>query len=367
MSDKKEDINVLEIDKYMKTKSINGFIFKWHSPMNEPMRLSGFPWIKEDKVYRRMPLKPPKPLPENVFKLAHHTSGGQVSFATDSARLAIRVCLTGKSGMDHMALTGQCGFDCYISESGRNVFCSVTRFKYNNTIYESLLYNVKDSILRHVTINFPLYQGVKQVLIGLNDEAHLYPPKPYRLNQPIVFYGTSITQGGCASRPGMNYTNIISRKLNMECINFGFSGSGRGEPEVAQMVASIKEPACFVIDYEANAWPGNRLENTLVNFIKILRKTHRSVPVLVVSKIRYANENLISEKLERRLYYREFQRKIVEGFRNKGDKNIHFCDASGFFGDDFDECTVDGVHPTDLGFYRIAESLAPVIKKILNI
>jgi len=180
-----------------------------------------------------------------------------------------------------------------------------------------------------------------------------------------VVYGTSITQGGCACRPGMAYTNILSRRLNLEFINLGFSGNGRGEPEVARIIATLPEPACFVLDYEANCTDPEQLRKTLPEFIRILRAAHPRIPLLVISRIPYAAEDHKPVAHGRRLERRDIQSQCVETFRQAGDSRIFFQDGSNLLGADFDECTVDGSHPTDLGFLRMAEGLEPVFRKIL--
>jgi lysophospholipase L1-like esterase len=219
--------------------------------------------------------------------------------------------------------------------------------------------------MRNITLNFPLYMGVEEVLIGLDAEAEVVPPQEYSLKGPVIFYGTSITQGGCASRPGMAYTNILSRKMNVECINLGFSGNGRGEPELAAIIAQIEKPACIVLDYEANAGAEGVMERTLGNFIQILRKVHPYVPILVVSKIRFAREYYNRELLDNMQCLKQFQWDTVEFLKNKGDNHIYFFDGSTLLGEDFDECTVDGIHPSDLGFSRMAKGLESILTKIL--
>lgn len=163
----------------------------------------------------------------------------------------------------------------------------------------------------------------------------------------------------------MAYTNIISRKLNVECINLGFSGNGKGEPELARIITQIERPGCIVLDYEANCVSQELFYKTMPEFIEILRSVHREIPILLVSKIKYALELIDGEMLKRRLELKEFQFNLVEELKRKGDRFIYFYDGEELLGDSFDECTVDGVHPTDLGFMRMAEKLTPVIEKIL--
>lgn len=341
-------------------------LLKWHAPTKEPFRLAGFAWFRHDRVYRRFPVKPQWPLPEPVDDLANRTAGGQIQFRTDSPKLFVRARLAAPANMNHMPATGQCGFDCYIGPPKQQRYCSTTKYDHTQTSYECMLFDLAPSEMRNVTLNFPLYQGMKEVLVGLTPNARIEAPPPYDDDRPVVVYGTSITQGGCAARPGMAYTNILSRRLNRPFINLGFSGSGKGEPEVARTMAEIPNPACFVLDYEANAWVDGILEKTLAEFIAILRAAHPRTPILVVSKIRYAGELFKEEMLQGRLVRRDFQRQMVEDLRGNGDDRILFFDGADMLGEDFDECTVDGAHPTDLGFRRMAQALEPVLEGILG-
>jgi lysophospholipase L1-like esterase len=218
--------------------------------------------------------------------------------------------------------------------------------------------------MRCFTLNFPLYQGVRGVQIGLMPGAEIQPPPAWVANGRIVIYGTSITQGGCASRPGMAYTNILSRRLNLEVINLGFSGSGKGEPEVVEQVGGVPDPMLFVLDYEANA--GEGLAETLPQAIRILRRRHPAAPILVVSRIAFSSDITHEDWLAARERSRDMQSRLVAGLRDRGDKAVYFQDGSRLLGADFDECTVDGVHPNDVGFARIAGGLEHEIRKILR-
>ena len=179
-----------------------------------------------------------------------------------------------------------------------------------------------------------------------------------------MIYGTSITQGGCVSRPGSVYSNILSRKLDTEFINLGFSGNGKGEPELAHLINQISNTSFIILDYEANA--SETIQNTIDPFIDILRQEHTATPILIMSKIRFAEETDGSETYKQLINNRDFQESLVHKRKRKGDDNIYFLDGSTVLGDDYYECTVDGVHPTDLGSYRIAEALLTRIKQILN-
>jgi len=236
----------------------------------------------------------------------------------------------------------------------------VTRFALHATDYTGELFNDQARQMRGFCLNFPLYNGVNKLSIGLDQESELAAPPAWADDRKIVIYGTSITQGGCASRPGMAYTNMLSRRLNRPVYNYGFSGSGRGEPEVAACLATVKDVSLFMLDYEANCNLPGGLEGTLPVFIDIIREKHPSIPVLIVSRVNYSVDD---ERYEAR---REVQRGEVAKRKMAGDNNIYFLDGSTLLGDDAKECSVDGAHQTDLGFYRMAKNMEPTIRSILG-
>ncbi|HLF36182.1 MAG TPA: SGNH/GDSL hydrolase family protein, partial [Cyclobacteriaceae bacterium] len=229
---------------------------------------------------------------------------------------------------------------------------------------ETELYVAGTKELHNFTINFPLYNGVNSVSVGIDEGAQLLAPPSFRRPGKFVIYGTSITQGGCVSRPGMAYSNILSRKLDAEFVNLGFSGNGRGEPELARLISQVSDIGFIILDYEANA--GESITNSLGPFVDILREKHPTTHILIISKIRYANATDGSQAYKSWMANRDFQKNLVSERNKKGDKRIFFLDGSTILGDDYFECTVDGVHPTDLGSLRIADAIQPVIEKILS-
>ena len=363
------DINNLDSNMTIKISDASGLL--WYAPSEKPFRLAGFNWFEHDKVYRRLPVKPKPALPDGVESLAWCTAGGQIKFQTDSSRIGIKVKLRNPSNMDHMPQTGQSGFDLYVGALGKEHFYSVSRFGLNIAEYNCELFKNDQRKLRNFILNFPLYNGVEDVQVGLDENCCIEAPPAFADERPVVVYGTSITQGGCASKPGACYTNILSRKLNVPFINLGFSGSGKGEPEVAEHIGRIENPAMFILDYEANCGSVEQLNETLPEFVSILRTARPVTPILVVSKIRYGQEALDSkcEKASHTPGYREackqIQLSLVKSRSDAGDKNIHFFDGSTLLGEDYFECSVDGVHPTDMGFFRMAAGLEPAIRKIL--
>jgi lysophospholipase L1-like esterase len=335
----------------------------WLDPREAPFRLSGFEWIQGDNVYRRLPVRPNWEIRDAVDQLANHTAGGQIRFRSNSKKILLKVELREKSGMYHMPATGQSGFDMYVKDGDVMRYQRTTRFPADTIRYQVELLNTDQKQMRDFTLNFPLYNGVNSVLVGIEAQSRIRTPKPFSHPGKIVIYGTSITQGGCVARPGMAYSNILSRKLDVAFVNLGFSGNGRGEPALAHLINQISGTSFIILDYEANA--GKTIVNTLGPFVTILREKHPDTPILIMSKIRYARTPVGSPAYNELMSRRDFQKNLVDNRRSAGDENIYFLDGSEVLGDDYDECTVDGSHPTDLGSARIANALLPAIEDIL--
>ncbi|MEF2244703.1 SGNH/GDSL hydrolase family protein [Paenibacillus sp. IITD108] len=368
METRKEKL-LQQYDRKMRPKAKLEGNIRWYSPMDEPFQIAGFAWFAQERKYRRLPTLPPGAVPEAVEHLANHTAGGQIRFQTDSTSISIRVKLTGKADMAHMPATGQCGVDCYVDSPDTIIprkYGNTTIYDHTQTEYECAFFSNWTATMRNVCLSLPLYQGVEEISIGLDENATLLAAPSYVSDKKVIVYGTSITQGGCASRPGMMYTNILSRRIPLEFLNLGFSGNGKGEPEVAEIIAQIDNPACLVVDYEGNCVSTELFRQTLPEFIKIYREAHPLTPILIVSRIPYAREQLTPHLNEMRMERMQFEKELVKERREQGDLNIYFFEGSKSLGDDdFFESTVDGSHPTDLGFLRMANALEPVLKTLV--
>lgn len=355
-------VNPNQLDPNMAPAPDGGAELQWHSPRDEPFVISGFPWLCSDKVYRRLPVSPDWPLPEAVDRLADSTAGGQIRFRTDSAALAVRVRLAGPPSMDHMPATGQCGFDAYVGSPGEERYWATARPVLGEDSYEVMIGRAAERGEREITLNFPLYQGVVDVQVGLDPDATLTAATPYQLGR-VVVYGTSITQGGCASRPGMAYPAILARRIPAEFVNLGFSGNGKGEPEVARTIAQIDDVAAFVLDYHANVNDPDKLHTTLTDFIPILRERHPETPILVLPRPIMAKEVVEPAATELREACRDALAGVVATVRAAGDLRVEFLDVTDT---DITEGTVDGVHPTDLGFRQLADAIEPALRRLLG-
>lgn len=352
-----------KIDQAMVTKQLKDpDAYDWYNPWDNPFIVHGLYNYKVDRAYCRFPLSSLPLLHEkapSVEILSHHTAGGQILFVTNAERIAVVAKLTGVHDMDHFAATGQCGIDCYMAFPGDELkFSGVTRFQKDSQSYACEIVRMGGTEFKKVVLNLPLYVGLEYLQIGLNRGAQV-STYPVPLAKPFVFYGSSITQGGCATRPGMLYTNILSRKMNREFLNFGFSGSAKGEVEVAYLLSHVPEPAAYVLAYEPNAQEG--IIGTLNPFLDELRRSRKDVPILLISALAYPNEEHISPVREKREKLRKFQDDTVCLRRKNGDKQLFFIDGRELLKDTRDESFVDGVHPTDLGFWQIANALEPIL------
>jgi hypothetical protein len=260
------------------------------------------------------------------------------------------------------------GFDIYLGTGTVKHYYGSTKFKYTDNEYNCVMYGPGEpQKIREFTINFPLYANPEFVKIGLTKGSVIQPPEPWKDPRPIVVYGTSIQQGGCASRPGMGYSNLMSRMMNRPFLNLSFCGCALGEPEMAHLMAEIENPAMFILDYDANAHPDG-LDKTLGNFIDILRAKHPVTPILQISCLPFGCEfKDVPEYTTGRNAHNEIHLRELHRRRNMGDKYIHFVDGASLYGSDASECTVDGCHATDLGFYNIAQRLVPVIERLLTL
>jgi hypothetical protein len=213
--------------------------------------------------------------------------------------------------------------------------------------------------MREYEMFLPLYDGVVDLEVGIDSSSEIRRPAK-KTGRPIVFYGTSITQGGCASRPGMVCTNIISRKLNRECINFGFSGNGRMEQPIAEVLAGINA-SVYVVDCVANMTAA-QIRDSMAPLTEIIRKRRPATPVVFIEGVYNQNSFLDSALLKQ---LTEKNRSLREGYRDllkRGYRNIYYIESGHAIGDDH-EGTVDGVHFTDLGFMRFADFLMADLKR----
>lgn len=336
----------------------------------EKIVIEGLPFIREEKIWRRLRREPDAPLPGGVESLLWCTAGGQLRFAFRGKTLGVRAVLRRKAGgMDHMASTGEGGVDCYVSFSGcEPQYLATARPTPGSDVYESTLIELEEPALVDVTLNLPLYNGINEVSVLLDDDAELLPPLRKREPGRIVVYGGSIDQGGCANRPGMAYTNILSRWMNTEFINLGFSGNGKAEAEVAAEIAKIPGVTAFVINTAGNCPDAAWLQDHMPRFVQILRDVYPETPILIWQLADFVR--LPFKPAERKMFYERLavEEAVVAERKAAGDAHISIARmdyAASFMGHDISrEIAVDGVHPTDLGFMMTAMKLYPLLRDL---
>ncbi len=335
-----------------------GLVF--HNVRNNPFVVYGL--LYENGKFRRMPeavaLEAEKDFdqPEGIARLHAMTAGGRVRFITDSPFIAIHAKMGEVGRMNHFALTGSAGFDMYVRMEDEERYIK-TFVPYDLVDHYESIHEFDTPQMREITIHFPPYSEVCELYIGLLDGCTLTEPRPYRVAKPIVYYGSSITQGGCASRPGNIYSNIISRCLSAVQINLGFSGNGKGEPTMARYIAAL-DMSAFVLDYDHNAFHPEHLRKTHEPFFKAVRAAHPDIPIVMCSRPRWY---LTPEEEERReVIYTTYQNAL-----KNGDNHVFFLDGRDLMALCGNEGTVDGCHPTDFGFHSMANAIGDVLKKVL--
>jgi hypothetical protein len=319
--------------------------FVWHDA--NALCVEGMGWTETKDPYDRLPARAEAIVPEAVWRHSRHTAGVCVRFITDSKQIAAE--WDGGGAMNHMAATGNSGLDLYAKRGGEWVFCGVGRPKPERTT--AVLTKRGGEGLTEYLLYLPLYNNVTVLKIGVPPGAKVVAPPP-RLARPIVFYGTSITQGGCAARSGMAYPAILGRWFDRPVINLGFSGSGKMEREVAALVAEL-DAAVFVLD----ALPNMTLEmvpERLGPFVRILRKAHPDTPILLLEHLLGSPE--YGHNVALRTEIRKLEGEGIDGLYMLEGQPLLAGRENG---------TVDGVHPTDLGFLRIASAMEPMLKALL--
>ena len=328
---------------------------RFHDVRSAPFAIYGLYHPQTEPVFKRLPDEIGLNTNHGVKTLYLHTAGGRVRFSTDSAYVAIKAMMPYVDRMDHMPLSSSAGFDLYLDTDEGSRF--VHAFRVPNAAqdgYESIT-RFPDRKMRSFTINFPSYNALNALYIGLQEDAVLGEGHHYRDKLPIVYYGSSITQGGCCSRPGLSYQNIIARRLDYDYINLGFSGSGRAEETIARYMATLPM-SVFVCDYDHNAPTTEYLAETHYRLYSIIREINPTVPYIMISRPDFLlhYDDCVAR---RAVILDSYARALAEG-----DKNVYFIDGQSFFrGRDEDSCTVDGCHPNDLGFHKMADHIERVI------
>jgi lysophospholipase L1-like esterase len=335
----------------------------WHNLAALPLEGKG--WTATQHLYDRLPAKAEGVVRAEVWDLSHDSTGLRYRFVTDASVLRGRWKLRqeGQLALPHMPATGVSGLDLYVRDGERWHWVGAGR-PVNPGLNEALLAEGLKQEKREYLLYLPLYNGVESVEIGLPAGATFEPaPDRYAEQKAILFYGTSIVQGGCASRPGMAHAAILGRMLDWPIINLGFSGNAKSEPEVAQLLAGL-DPAVYVLDSLPNLSAEETAER-LEPFVKTIRAAHPKTPIVLVENVMYADSPFKQARLSKVVAVNSLLKKLYDKMKSDGDAAVYYVPAGSLLGSDGED-TVDGTHPTDLGFLRMAEGMAPVLREALR-
>ena len=326
--------------------------------------IEGRPFDDVEHYYDRLPANVTTNVNAGVRGMKHNTSGMLFRFSTDSSKLDFKwVPYNGRLSMDHMPASGVSGIDVYRWDAGRGRWLYVKTGRITDPKGGSL--SIPWVPGTPCLVNLPLYNGVRSFSLGIGTNATVkaLPPRASGVNKPVVFYGTSITHGGCCSRPGLAFVNRVGRDLDVPVVGLGFSGSGVMEFEMSEHLARI-DASCYVLDCLWNMCltekerPGRSVEGNYEKFIRNLRAKRPGVPIVMAEQcdvyMKGANDK---DKFMRRLY----EKLVAEGW-----KDLVYMSKEGMYTGDC-EGTVDGCHPNDIGMESMSKAFGKAVREALHL
>lgn len=326
-----------------------------------PLKIFGVPHFEEKRVLRRLPTE----LAERYRgvhrafpKVGLRTPGARMCFRTDSRVLRIGVELSTLATDVGMALRACQAAHVLVGNRRDPYYAGVVYPKdYSEKCFEREL--AKPAGMEDVTVFLPMNELIETVWVEIEDTAAIEPPTPYRHTLPLVFYGSSITEGAHASRPCNAYTALLSARLDADYYNFGFSGSAKGDLGIAEYICTL-DMSAFILDYDHNAPDAAFLEATHEPFFRYIRKQKPTLPILITSRPNF--EHTPDARARREVIRATYERAVRDG-----DKHVYLLDGETFYGESERYlCTTDTTHPNDLGHDRMARAYEPILAKILS-
>lgn len=332
-----------------------------------PFRIHGLYAQKEDGLFARMPKEIAERTSKKVGLLYTNTAGARLRFATDSRTVALGAIYPPMifPSERSVALSGAsaCCFDLYVDGKHCQILSpttliqrgSVVSFELSDGRYEAFV-TFEEKRMRQITLCFPSFVNVSELFVGLDQQADLTEAAPYVNELPVVFYGSSITQGACASRSGNTYPNILSRQFSFDYVNLGFAGACKAEAPIIDYLCQLPMEL-LVYDYDHNTPSAEYLKETHLPNLRKLREAHPTIPIILLSK---PNQHNGKEEALRRMRIIE---ESYETLRKESAAPVHFLNGQEIFESrDREMMTIDNTHPTDLGFYCMAEALSKVFR-----
>ena len=304
-----------------------------------------------DDRFIRMPLDIAATVSEEVLRQSVFPAGGRIMIKTDSPQIHVRIEFADKNENN--------GFDV-LSDGMRSGGCApdADADALEGTFYSEMSDGGKRAC--NVTVFLPRTAPLKRAIIGIEDGRQITDPDPYKIVKPVVFYGSSITMGACIGAPSRTYTSIVAEALCADHINLGFGGAARGEREMAEYIAGL-DMSAFVLDYDHNAGSPEYLRETHKPFFDIVRRAHPDLPILMMSRPN-TDADFYESCAARRVILDTFHAALDDG-----DRHVDFIDGFHLFGNYSRElCTSDGCHPTELGAQRMADTVYPRLKALME-
>lgn len=318
------------------------------------------------EIYTRLPDSLQSKIRPDLWELGQHSAGLAVRFRTASPNIVAKWHSRIKANMNHMTATGIRGLDVYTLDDDNNwTFMNSCRPEFNNHSSETLVMGGMEPKMREYLLFLSLYDGIDSLFVGTDSAYAVLPPAvdlPHK-GKPVVMYGTSILQGGCATRPGMAHTNILERMLQREVVNLGFSGNGRLDAEIAEVIAG-NEASIIVLDPLPNV-SVERLDEAMPEFISIIRKKQPDTPIVLVETPLFPLSRFKKKDFDHLNNQNAHLNAIYQRLKDEGDKNIYIFGHEKVLDGDV-EATVDNYHFTDTGFRIFAEGMYPLLKSLLD-
>ena len=324
---------------------------RFYNVLEAPFEVRGV--FYEDGKFRRLPETVASTVSPGVLKLHSHTAGGRVRFRTDSPYIAVSVRLCDTNLYSHLSTVGSAGLDLYLEKDNRCVKTFLPPRDVGDHyefLIEFKLEGVKDWL-----INMPIYSGVVSMHIGLAEGAQLLPPEPLQCGKKVVFYGSSITQGGCASRPGNTYQAMVSRRFGFDYVNLGFSGNAKAEDTIAQYIAGL-DMDVFVYDYDHNALTPAYLRETHEKMFRTIRQAHPNIPIVMMCR----PKAFVNADTGKRI---DIIRATYENAKAAGDKNVYLLTGPELMAECGEDGLIDACHPNDWGFASMAKALGDLLER----
>ncbi len=361
-----EKMDIAKIDTNFAKTAITETDIVWKNATDSAFDMRGVFYDEEAGCYYRMNREIADQVSPGVKVLSRCTVGGRIRFRTDSPYITVRVKSVKLNMSWNYSLFARCGLCVYVN----GVYDGYFRAGFdqwqnaeNDIMFYDGIYRTREKGVYDVEIYMPNYsEKIYDVEIGLKEGCQLLKAKPYTYDEkPVVVYGTSMTQGACVSRAGNDYVSILCRLCDTDFINLGFSGNGRGEPIMADYLADL-DPSIYVLDFDGNVRSLEDLKAVHMPMYRKIRAKHPTTPIILIT-IPAMNDYVMKEIKEKREHiYENFQIMKAEG-----DENVYFVDGRTLLGtEDIDSCFTDMLHPNDLGYYRIAKSLQPMLSNLLK-